>query len=337
MPYMKKLKAVITGIGVYTPDDVLTNEDLTGMVDTSDEWILSRVGIKERRILKGEGLGVSYMAERALKSLLEKTKTDPSEVEVVICATTTPDYLFPSTASIVAEKCGIRNAWGFDMEAACSGFIYALETGTNMICSGRYKKVVIVSGDKMSSITDYTDRNTCPLFGDACGAILLEPTEEEVGVVDTLLHTVGIGEPYLRMQAGGSRYPASHETVDKRLHAVYQEGKAVFKYAVSLMTEATLEIIERNGLTVDNIDYLIPHQANIRIIEAVGLRVGIPAERVMVNIQKYGNTSSGTIPLCLWEWEKKLKKGDKLILVSFGAGFSWGAVYLKWGYDGSKT
>ena len=334
---MRKLNAVITGIGVYVPNDVLTNEDLTQMVDTSDEWIMSRVGIKERRILKGEGIGLSYMAERALKSLLEKTNTDPSEVEVVICATSTPDYPFPNTASLVAEKCGIRNAWGFDMQAACSGFIFALETGTNMIRSGRYRKVVIVSGDKMSSIIDYTDRNTCPLFGDACGAILLEPTKKKFGVMDTLLHTVGIGEPYLRMQAGGSRYPASHETVEKRLHSVYQEGKVVFKYAVSMMTEAANDIIERNRLKVSAIDYLIPHQANMRIIEAVGLRVGVPAERVMVNIQKYGNTSAGTIPLCLWEWEKKLKKGDKLILVSFGAGFSWGAVYLKWGYDGAKT
>jgi len=334
---MGNLKAVITGIGVYFPDDVLTNEDLSQMIDTSDEWIMSRVGIKERRILKGEGLGLSYMAERALKSLLEKTKTDPSEIDLLICATTTPDYPFPSTASIVAEKCGIRNAWGFDLEAACSGFIFALETASNMIMSGKYKKVVVVSGDKMSSIVNYNDRNTCPLFGDACGAILLEPTYEEFGVMDTILHTVGIGEPYLHMQAGGSRYPASHQTVDKQMHAIYQEGKVVFKYAVSNMADAALAIMERNNLSADNLDYLIPHQANIRIIEAVGLRVGLPSDKVIVNINKYGNTSAGTIPLCLWEWEKQMKKGDNLVLVSFGAGFSWGAVYLKWGYDGTEA
>ena len=334
---MKKINAVITGIGAFIPDDVLTNEELSKIVDTSDEWIMSRVGIKERRVLKGEEKGLAYMAEKALLSLLEKTKTDPSEIEVVICSTTTADYHFPSTASIIAEKCGIRNAWGFDMEAACSGFIFALETGANMISSGKYKKVVVVAGDKMTSIVNYNDRNTCPLFGDACGAVLLEPTYEDVGVMDTLLHTVGIGEPYLKMSGGGSRYPATHDTIDKHLHYIYQEGRIVFKHAVSNMTEVALEIIEKNNLSVDDIDFLIPHQANIRIIEAVGLRVGIPREKIMVNIQKYGNTSAGTIPLCLWEWEKQLKKGDKLILVSFGAGFSWGAIYLKWGYDGAQV
>ncbi|MDD6209614.1 MAG: ketoacyl-ACP synthase III [Bacteroidales bacterium] len=334
---MKKINAVITGIGAFIPDDVLTNEELSRMVDTSDEWIMSRVGIKERRVLKEEGKGLSYMAEKALSSLLEKTKTDPSEIEVVICSTTTPDFHFPSTASIVSERCGIRNAWAFDMEAACSGFIFALETGANMITSGKYKKVVIVAGDKMTSIVDYTDRNTCPLFGDACGAVLLEPTYEDIGVKDTFLRTLGIGEPYLRMTAGGSRYPATHDTIDKRLHYIYQEGRVVFKHAVSNMTEAALEIMERNRLSPDDVDFFIPHQANIRIIEAVGLRVGIPHEKVMVNIHKYGNTSAGTIPLCLWECEKQMKKGDKLILVSFGAGFSWGSVYLKWGYDGSQV
>lgn len=333
---MDKINAVITGVGGYVPEDVLTNEDISRMVDTTDEWIMTRVGIKERRILKGEGVGLSYMGIRAVKQLLEKTNLNPEEVEVILTATTTPDHHFPTTSSIIAYHTGCKNAMTFDMQGACAGFLYALETGANYIRSGRYKKVVVVSGDKMTSITDYQDRSTCPLFGDACGAVLLEPTTEEFGVLDTILRTDGVGYPHLIMKSGGSAYPPSHETVDNREHFVYQDGRVVFKYAVSYMADVAAEIAEKNGLTHDDIAWIVPHQANLRIIDATAKRLGVDMDKVMINIQKYGNTSAGTIPICLWEWENQLKKGDNLILAAFGAGFTWGAVYLKWGYDGKK-
>ena len=312
---MDKINAVITGVGGYVPEDVLTNEDISKLVDTTDEWIMTRVGIKERRILKGEGLGTSYMGIRAVKQLLEKTNVNPEEIEVILTATTTPDHHFPTTSSIIAYHTGCKNAMTFDLQGACAGFLYALETGSNYIRSGRYKKVVVVAGDKMTAITDYQDRSTCPLFGDACGAVLLEPTTEEVGVMDTILRTDGVGYSHLIMKSGGSAYPPSHDTVDNREHFVFQDGKYVFKYAVSYMAD----------------------QANLRIIDATAKRLGVDMEKVMINIQKYGNTSAGTIPICLWEWEDKLKKGDNLILAAFGAGFTWGAIYLKWGYNGKQA
>lgn len=334
---MKELNAVITGISAYAPDYILTNDEISKLVDTSDEWITTRVGIKERRILKGEGKGVSYMGTKAVADLLVKTKTKPEDVDVVIFATTTADHLFPSSASMVAESNNIKNAFCFDMQAACSGFVFGLEVASSFIKSGKYKKVVLVAGDKMSAITNYTDRNTAPLFGDAVGAVLLEPTEDHFGVMDAILRTDGVGYPYLQMKAGGSKYPASHQTIDNLEHGVYQEGKVVFKYAVSSMADVSEEIAQKNNLSIDDITWFVPHQANKRIIDAAQNRLGIAKEKVMVNIQKYGNTSAGTIPLCLWEWEEKLKKGDNLILAAFGAGFSWGAVYLKWGYDGNKV
>lgn len=334
---MKELNAVITGISAYVPDYVLTNEEISKLVDTTDEWITTRVGIKERRILKGEGKGVSYMGKKVLADVLRKTNTTPEEVEIVIFATTTPDHIFPSAASMVAEANGIKNAFCFDMQVACSGFVFGLEMASSFIKSGRYKKVVLVSGDKMSSITNYSDRNTSPLFGDGAGAVMLEPTEENFGIMDTLLRTDGLGYPYLQMKAGGSKYPASNETLTNNEHSVYQEGKVVFKHAVSCMADVSEEIVKRNNLSIDDIDWFVPHQANMRIIDAAQQRLGIPKEKVMINIQKYGNTSAGTIPLCLWEWEDKLKKGDNIILAAFGAGFSWGSVYLKWGYDGANA
>lgn len=331
------INAVITGIGGYVPEDILTNDDISKMVDTTDEWILTRVGITERRVLKGDHQGTSVMGIQAVNQLIEKTGVDPLDVEVVICATTTPDYPFPTAASIVAYNTGCVNAFTFDVQAACAGFLYALETAANYIRSGRYRKIIVVAGDKMTSITNYTDRTTCPLFGDGCGAVLIEPTIENLGIIDTLLKTDGSGLPHLQMKSGGSAYPASHESVDNHEHTVYQEGRTVFKYAVSYMADAAAEIVERNGLTNDDIDWVVPHQANLRIIDATAKRLGVPEEKVMINIQKFGNTSAGTIPLCLWEWESKLKKGDNLVLAAFGAGFTWGAIYLKWGYDGKKA
>ena len=331
---MKNLNAVITGITAAVPDYILTNEELSKMVDTSDEWIMTRVGIKERRILKGEQQGISVLGTRAVKELLQKTNTRPEEVDGVIFATTTPDHFFPSTASIVAENCGIKNAFCFDMEVACSGFVYGLEVCNGFIKTGKYKKVILIAGDKMSSVTNYTDRATCPLFGDAAGAVMIEPTEENLGIIDAILHSDGVGYAPLQMKAGGSKFPATHETVDRNEHTVYQEGKVVFKYAVSNMAQVSLDIMERNNLTHEDIDWFVPHQANIRIIDAAVARAGVAREKVMINIEKYGNTSAGTIPLCLWEWEDKLRKGDNIILTAFGAGFSWGSVYLKWGYDG---
>lgn len=333
---MNKINAIITGIGAYVPEDVLTNEDICRMVDTTDEWITSRVGIKERRILKGEGLGTSYMATKAVQQLFEKTNTDPKDIEAIICSTTTPDYTYPTAASMIAFNTGCVNALTLDMQAACTGFITALEVGSNFIRSGRYKKIVIVSGDKMTAITDYTDRTTCPLFGDGCGAILLEPTTEDLGVMDTILRTDGSGLNHLLIKGGGSAYPPTHETVDKRMHYTYQDGQYVFKHAVTYMADVSVEIVKRNNLTKDDIDWIVPHQANLRIIDAVARRMEVK-EKVMINIQKYGNTSAGTIPLCLWEYEDRLKKGDTLILTAFGAGFTWGAVYLKWAYDGKKA
>ena len=331
---MKELNAVITGIAAYVPEHILTNNDIAKLVDTSDEWITQRVGIKERRILRDEAKGVSYMGAKAVAELLVKTKTKPEDVDVVVFATATPDHLFPSAASIVAESNNIKNAFCFDMQAACSGFVFGLEMASSFIKSNNYKKIVLVAGDKMSSITDYTDRNTAPLFGDGVGAVMLEPTEEKLGVMDAILRTDGAGYPHLQMKAGGSKYPASQATVDNREHFVYQEGKVVYKYAVSSMTDISEEIIQKNNLAIDDIEWFVPHQANKRIIDAARKRLDIPSEKVMLNIDKYGNTSAGTIPLCLWEWEEKLKKGDNIILAAFGAGFSWGALYLKWGYDG---
>ncbi len=330
---MAKIRAVITGIHAWVPEYRLTNTELSKMVDTSDEWIMQRVGIKERRILKGEGLGTSDIAEHAVRGLLEKTKTSPDEVDLLICATITPDMVFPATANIISDKVGIKNAFSFDLGAACSGFLFALQTAAAYIHTGKFKKVVVVGADKMSSITDYTDRTTCPLFGDAAGAVLLEPTRGNYGIMDYILHTDGSGRKYLHMKAGGSVKPASHETVEAREHFVYQEGQSVFKFAVVKMADVAVEIMVRNKLKPEDIAWLVPHQANLRIIDATGRRMGLPPEKVMVNIEKYGNTTAATIPLCLWEYEKKLRKGDKLILAAFGGGFTWGSVYLKWAYD----
>lgn len=327
------LRAKITGIASYVPDDILTNEELTQMVDTSDEWITTRVGIKERRILREEGTGSSDLGARALKSLIEKTGVDPKEIEVVICATSNPDYRFPSTASIIAEKAGIKTTYGYDIQAACAGFLVALQAGAAYIQAGLYKKVVVMAAEKMSSMVNYKDRNTCPLFGDAAACVLLEPTEEEVGVMDSVFHTDGIGLPHLVMTGGGSVRPASHTTIDKGEHYVYQDGRFVFKHAVADMISSSDDVMHRNNLTIDDINYVVPHQANLRIIEAIAERFNIPAEKLLINIEHYGNTSAASIPLCLAEFEHKFKKGDKFILTAFGAGFSWGAVYLTWAYD----
>lgn len=330
---MNKIRAAITGVGGYVPDYILTNKELETMVETSDEWITSRTGIKERRILKGENQGVSVMGIAAVKELLAKTNTDPKEIDCVIFATVTADMTFPATANIVATAVGATNAFSYDMGAACSGFIYALTTGASYIQSGMYKKVIVIGGDKMSSILDYTDRTTCIIFGDGAGCVLLEPTTEEVGVMDAILKSDGAGEAYLHMKAGGSRIPASHESVDSRQHFVYQEGAAVFKFAVTNMADVSAQLAERNNLTKDNIQWLVPHQANKRIIDATASRVGISEDRVMMNIERYGNTTAGTIPLLLWDYEQQLKKGDNLILAAFGGGFTWGAVYVKWAYN----
>jgi 3-oxoacyl-[acyl-carrier-protein] synthase-3 len=330
---MGKIKAVITGINAWVPEYRLTNHELSKMVDTSDEWIMQRVGIKERRILKGEGLGTSDLGVEAVKGLLEKTNTPPGSVDLLICATITPDMPFPATANIISDKAGITNAFSFDLAAACSGFLFALQTGAAYIETGKFKKVIVVGADKLSSITDYTDRTTCPLFGDAAGAVLLEPTKDNFGIMDYIFHVDGSGRKYLHMKAGGSVKPPSHETVDAKEHFVYQEGQSVFKFAVVSMADVAVEIMERNNLKAEDISWLVPHQANLRIIDATGRRMGLPPEKVMINIVNYGNTTAATIPLCLWEYEKKLKKGDKIILAAFGGGFTWGSVYVKWGYD----
>lgn len=330
---MSKLKAAITGVGGYVPDYILTNKELETLVDTNDEWITSRTGIKERRILKGENNGVSVMGIAAVKDMLAKTKTDPKEIDLVIFATVTPDMTFPATANIVATAVGASNAFSFDMGAACSGFIFALATGASYIQAGMYKKVVVIGGDKMSSIVDYTDRTTCIIFGDGAGCVLLEPAIDENGVIDWMLRSDGGGESYLHMKAGGSRNPATHETVDKRQHFVYQEGSAVFKFAVTNMADISAQLAERNTLNKDNIQWLVPHQANKRIIDATANRIRISEEKVMMNIERYGNTTAGTIPLLLWDYEKQLKKGDNLVMAAFGGGFTWGAVYVKWAYN----
>jgi len=334
---MNKIRAAITGVGGYVPDYVLTNKELETMVETTDEWITSRTGIKERRILKGENKGVSVLGIEAVKDLLAKTKVDPKEIDAIIFATVTADMTFPATANIVATAVGATNAFSYDMGAACSGFLFGLETGASYIESGRYKKVIVIGGDKMSAILDYTDRTTCIIFGDGAGCVLLEPTTEEVGVMDSILRSDGSGETYLHMKAGGSRMPASHETVDKRLHFVYQEGAAVFKFAVTNMADVAAEVAERNGLKAGDITWLVPHQANKRIIDATASRVGITEDKVMMNIERYGNTTAGTLPLLLWDYEKQLKKGDNLILAAFGGGFTWGAIYIKWAYDGKTA
>lgn len=335
---MAKINAVITGVGGYVPDYILTNDELSRMVDTSDEWIRTRVGIRERRILKEEGLGASYMARKACKQLLKKTGVDPDTVEALIISTTTPDYPFPSTASIVVGKLGLKNAFAFDMSCACCGFIYALDMASSMIQSGRYKRVIVCSAEKMSSIVDWTDRQTCVLFGDGAGAVMVEASEEEgVGLQDSMLLTDGKGLPFLHMKAGGSVCPASHFTIDNRLHYVYQEGRTVFRHAVTYMSDDVATVMERNGLTNENLSWIVPHEANLRIIDAVAKRADLPQEKVMINIDHYGNTSSATIPLALWDNESKLKKGDNMIFTAFGAGFVHGALYFKWGYDGDKV
>lgn len=330
---MGKLRAAITGVHGYVPDYILTNKELETIVDTNDEWITTRTGIKERRILKGENQGTSVIAIEAVKGLLEKTQTDPEDIDLIICATTTPDMLFPATANIIGGQVGAKNAVGYDLSAACSGFLFALTTGSQFVETGKYKKVIVVGADKMSSIVDYEDRTTCIIFGDGGGAVLLEPTEEEVGVMDAILKSDGAGAPYLHMKAGGSRRPASEQTVAAREHFVYQEGGAVFKFAVTNMAEVSAEIMAKNNLHAEDIAWLVPHQANKRIIDATANRMGVGSDKVMLNIQKYGNTTSGTIPLCLWDYESSLKKGDNLILSAFGGGFTWGAVYLKWAYN----
>lgn len=333
---MGKINAVITGVGGYVPDYILNNEELSRMVDTNDEWITTRVGIKERRILTEEGLGTSYLARKAAKELIQKTGVDPDTIDALIVTTTTPDYKFPSTASIVLGKLGLKNAFAFDFSAACCGFLYTLDVAASMIQSGRYKKIIVIGADKMSSLVDYTDRATCVLFGDGAGAVLVEATEEEnVGVQNSYLRTDGKGFPFLHMKAGGSVCPPSRFTVDHLMHYLYQEGRTVFRYAVTDMSNDVLKILEMNNLTADDVNWVIPHEANLRIIEAVTKRAGIPLEKVVVNIDHYGNTSAATIPLALWDAESKLKKGDNIIFTAFGAGFVHGASYYKWAYDGA--
>ena len=333
---MGKINAVITGVGGYVPDYILNNEDLSRMVDTTDEWITTRVGIKERRILTEEGLGTSYLARKAAKQLIQKTGVDPDTIDALIVTTTTPDYKFPSTASIVLGKLGLKNAFAFDFSAACCGFLYTLDVAASMIQSGRYKKIIVIGADKMSSLVDYTDRATCVLFGDGAGAVLVEATEEEnVGVQNSYLRTDGQGLPFLHMKAGGSVCPPSHFTVDHRLHYLYQEGRTVFRYAVTDMSNDVMKIMEMNNLKADDVNWVIPHEANLRIIEAVTKRAGIPLDKVVVNIDHYGNTSAATIPLALWDAESQLKKGDNVIFTAFGAGFVHGASFYKWAYDGA--
>ena len=328
---MDKIRAAITGVQGYLPETILTNHDLAKFVDTSDEWILSRTGISERRIMK-DGAS-SDMAAEAVKGLLVKKGLEPTDIDLVIVATVTPDYPFPSTANVVCDKVGMTNAWGYDLIAARSGFIYALQTGAKFIESGTHQKVIVIGVDKMSSIIDYQDRTTCVIFGDGAGAVLLEPTTEDVGIVDAILRSDGSGRKYLIQPAGGSASPATKETVENRDHFVKQEGKTVFKFAVTNMAEVSAELMEKNNLTSEDVDWLVPHQANLRIIDATAERMGVSKDKVMINIQKYGNTTAGTLPLCLWDWEKQLKKGDNLILSAFGGGFTWGAVYLKWAYN----
>lgn len=333
---MTKIRAAITGVGGYVPDYVLDNFELSRMVDTSDEWIMQRIGIKERRILKEKGKATSDMGARAVSQLLEKSGTNPEEIDFLICPTITPDMTFPSTANLIAEKVGLKNAFNYDIAAACSGFLFALETASRFIETGAYKKAIVVGADMMSTITDYTDRSTCPLFGDGAAAVLVEPTSEDLGIIDRILRVDGSGGKYLYLKAGGSLHPPTHETIDAREHYVYQEGQTVFKFAVSNMADVSVEIMNRNNVSPKELAWLVPHQANMRIIEAVARRMGITKEKVMINIQKYGNTTAATIPLCLWDFEDQLNKGDNVILSAFGGGFTWGSIYLKWAYDGKK-
>ncbi|MBR4239174.1 MAG: ketoacyl-ACP synthase III [Prevotella sp.] len=335
---MGKINAIITGVGGYVPDYILTNEELARMVDTNDEWIMTRVGIKERHILTEEGLGTSYMARKAAKLLLRKTGVDPDTIDALIVATTTPDYKFPPTSSIVVGKLGLKNAFAFDTSAACAGFMYALDFAASMIKCGRCKRIIVIGADKMSSMVDYTDRQTCVLFGDGAGAVLVEGTEEEgVGLQDAFFRTDGKGLPFLHMKAGGSVCPPSHFTVDHRLHYIYQEGRTVFRYAVTSMGDDVAEILNRNGLTNEDVNWVVPHEANLRIIEAVAKRVNLPMEKIVVNIQRYGNTSGATIPLAMWDNEANFKKGDNVVLTAFGAGFTHGASLCKWAYDGAAA
>ncbi|MFM7639040.1 MAG: beta-ketoacyl-ACP synthase III [Bacteroidota bacterium] len=330
---MMKITAAITAVGGYVPPKILSNADLEKMVDTTDEWIRTRTGIVERHILDEPGKATSDLAVGAILPMLKKKGVDPAEIDLIICGTVTGDYVFPATANIIADKIGAVNAWGYDLGAACSGFLFALVTGSRFIESGAHKKVLVVGADKMSTIVDYTDRNTCVLFGDGAGCVLLEPSTDGLGIQDTITRVDGSGCDFLIQKAGGSMLPPSHETVDQRLHYAYQEGKTVFKFAVTRMADVSYEIMERNQLQADDIAWLVPHQANLRIIDATADRMGLDKNKVMINIQKYGNTTSGTLPLCLWEWESQLKKGDNIILSSFGGGFTWGSVYLKWAYD----
>jgi len=329
---MSKIHAAITAVNAWVPEYVLTNHELEGLVDTNDEWITTRTGIKERRILKGEGLGTSDMAVPAVEGLLKKRGIGADEIDLIIFCTTTPDLVFPATANILAHKIGAINAWGYDLSAACSGFLFGLATGSQFIESGKHKKVLVIGGDKMSAITNYQDRATCIIFGDGCGAVLLEPNDEGNGIIDSILRSDGSGVPYLHQKAGGSVKPATHETVDAREHYAFQEGQAVFKFAVTNMADVAAEVMKRNNLTSDDIAWLVPHQANKRIIDATANRTGVSADKVIINIERYGNTTNATIPLCLWEWEDKFKKGDNLILAAFGGGFTWGSIYLRWAY-----
>lgn len=330
---MTKINAAITGVAAHLPEYILTNDELSTMVDTSDEWIMTRIGIKERRILKGEGKGSSDIGAEAVKKLLEKTNTSPDEVDLLICATVTPDMQFPATANIICDKAGIKNAFSYDLNAGCSGFVFALTTASKFIETGANKKVIVVGAEKMSSIVDYQDRSTCPIFGDGAAAVLLEPNTDGLGVIDSILEVDGVGRHHLHQKAGGSAKPASHETVDAREHYIYQEGQTVFKFAVSRMADTSVKMMEKHNLTSNDIAWFVPHQANMRIIEATAKRMGLEKEKVMINIQKYGNTTAATIPLCLYEWENELKKGDNVILSAFGAGFTWGTIYLKWAYN----
>lgn len=332
---MTQIRAAITGVHGWVPEDILTNKGLEAMVDTSEEWIYTRTGIKERHILKGEA--TSTIGFHAVNGLLEKTNTSPDEIDLLICATVTPDMVFPATANIICDKCGIKNAFSYDLGSACSGFIYSLVTASRFIESGASKKVIVVGADKMSSIIDYSDRQTCVIFGDGGGAVLMEPKEDGVGVIDSILRSDGSGRIHLHMKAGGSLKPASHQTVDAKEHFVYQEGQVVFKFAVTKMADTSAEIMKKNNITSDDLNWLVPHQANTRIIDAVVKRMNLRKEKVMINIERYGNTTNGTIPLLLWEWEDKLKKGDKLIISAFGGGFTWGSIYLKWAYDSNNA
>jgi len=330
---MTEIKAAITGVGAYLPEYILTNSELATMVDTTDEWIMTRIGIRERRILKEEGKATSDLGTKAVLELLEKTHTSPEDIDLLICATVTPDMQFPATANIISDKAGLKNSFSYDINAACSGFIFALNTASKFIETGSCKKVIVVGAEKMSSIVDYSDRNTCPIFGDGAAAVLLEPCHDGDGIIDSILQVDGEGRKHLHMKAGGSLKPSTHQTIDAKEHYIYQEGQAVFKFAVSKMADTSVDMMAKHNLRAEDIAWLVPHQANMRIIEATAKRMGIGKEQVMINIEKYGNTTAATIPLCLWEWEHKLKKGDNIILSSFGAGFTWGTIYLKWAYN----